>query len=42
MSQKLLVNGFLFLICTIIKANGSPADGENTGDEKASHNIKLN
>lgn len=42
MSQKVLVNGFLFLICGIIKANGSSADSGNTGDEKASHNIKLN
>lgn len=42
MSQKVLVNGFLFLTCGIIKANGSSADSGNTGDEKASHNIKLN
>lgn len=41
MSQKVLVNGFLFLICGIIKANSSAVGSENIGDEKASHNIKL-
>ena len=42
MSQKVLANGFLFLICGVIKANVSTADSENIGNEKASHIIKLN